>query len=155
MGMNRMACGALGAMLATALSWGAWAEGASGGRLVANPAGFAWEDAPPAFPRGARIARLSGDPTKPGPFALMVRLPGKYELPPHWHDRDRQILVVSGRLFVGVGDRVDLDTAEHAKAGSYIFVPAKTHHWLRARSKTLFELHGEGPLDIHFVGGGK
>lgn len=155
MGMNRMAYGALGAMLTMALSWGALAEDASGGRLVANPGGFAWENASPLFPKGARIARLSGDPTKAGPFAVMVVLPGKYELPPHWHDQDRQIVVVSGRLFVGVGDHVDLDTAERAKAGSYVFVPAKTHHWLRARTKTMFELHGVGPLDIHFVDGKK
>lgn len=127
------------------------AEDAKSGGLVANPSGFLWEDAPPAFPRGAQVARLSGDPARAAPFAVMIRLPGGYDLPPHWHDQDRQLLVVSGRLFVGVGGSVDLDHAERAKAGSYLFIPAKTRHWLRARTKTMFEMHGVGPLDIRFV----
>src|SRR5262245_21440568 len=44
-----------------------------------------WGEAPPALPKGAMIAVLSGDPGKAGPFAIRLKFPAGYKVPRHWH----------------------------------------------------------------------
>ncbi len=39
----------------------------------------------PAFPPSARLAVVVGEPTKPGPYVIMVKLPGGVKLMPHVH----------------------------------------------------------------------
>ena len=34
-----------------------------------------WGPAPPIFPAGAKMAVVSGDPSKPGPFVVELALP--------------------------------------------------------------------------------
>ena len=47
-------------------------------------------------PSGNRTAVLQGDPTKPGPYAVLLQwLPGKMSRP-HFHPNDRRFIVVSG-----------------------------------------------------------
>ena len=50
----------------------------------------------PAFPTGARLAVLVGDPTKPGPFLIRVKLSAGVKMMPHKHSEDRIYTVNSG-----------------------------------------------------------
>ena len=50
-----------------------------------------------------RSAVLQGDPTKPGPYAVLLQwLPGNMSRP-HFHPNDRFFIVVSGTWWVGLG----------------------------------------------------
>jgi quercetin dioxygenase-like cupin family protein len=50
----------------------------------------------PAFPPGARLAVMVGHPSKPGPYVVMVKVPGGAKLIPHRHPEDRIYTVMSG-----------------------------------------------------------
>ena len=41
---------------------------------IMQPNGIKWAAAPPALPKGAQIAVLSGDPGKEGPFVIRLKL---------------------------------------------------------------------------------
>src|SRR5215831_12799769 len=53
--------------------------------LVFSPDKIQWGPAPDVLPKGAEAALLYGDPTKEGQFALRLRLPSGYHVPPHSH----------------------------------------------------------------------
>src|SRR6266478_7239184 len=48
----------------------------------ATPSALHWGSAPAVFPAGARMAVLSGDPTKAGPFTVELGFPAGYKIPP-------------------------------------------------------------------------
>jgi hypothetical protein len=43
----------------------------------------------PAFAPEARLAVLVGEPARPGPYVIRVRLPGGSRIMPHKHPEDR------------------------------------------------------------------
>lgn len=120
-------------------------------KFVATPLGFKWDEKPAFLPKGAKIATLSGDPTKAVPFAVMIKFPANYKWPAHWHAQDQQFLIVSGRLYVGKGDKPEVSATETAKAGNYFYMPANTHYYAYTRTNVMFEVHGTGPLDVNYV----
>jgi hypothetical protein len=51
---------------------------------------------------------LYGDPTKPGVFVSRVKFSAGWKDPPHWHpDEVRTVVVLSGTLYFGSGDKWD------------------------------------------------
>src|SRR5256886_16282858 len=51
---------------------------------------------------------LYGDPTKPGIFVSRVKFSAGWKDPPHWHpDEVRTVVVLSGTLYFGSGDKWD------------------------------------------------
>jgi hypothetical protein len=61
----------------------------------------------PAFPSEARLAILVGDPTRPGPYVIRVRLPAGVKMMPHKHPEDRIYTVISGVFYIGLGEEFD------------------------------------------------
>ena len=56
----------------------------------------------PAFPPGARLAVVVGEPTKPGPYTIRVKVPDGVKLMPHRHPEDRIYTVMSaGKIRYG------------------------------------------------------
>jgi mannose-6-phosphate isomerase-like protein (cupin superfamily) len=110
-----------------------------------------WGPGPPALPAGAQVAILDGDPSKPGPFAIRVKVPDGYTVPPHWHPTDENLVILSGTLSMGVGDKFDQASMHALTAGSYIKMTAKTRHYVRAKGETTFQAWGVGPFTITYV----
>ena len=108
-----------------------------------------WGPAPGAFPAGAQIAVLHGDPFKKTLFALRLKMPDGYRIPTHWHTQDEQLTILSGTFMLATGDN---DTDAHAlQAGAYHFLPGKMRHSASAKGDVVLEVHGMGPFDIHYV----
>lgn len=105
---------------------------------------------PAAFPAGAQLAVLYGDPSKTGLFVMRLKIPDDYHIAPHWHSRDEQLTVLSGTLLLGMGDTADAQT-QALDAGSFHFLPARMHHFAATRGETVVEIHGQGPFDIHYL----
>ncbi|HYV90124.1 MAG TPA: cupin domain-containing protein, partial [Candidatus Polarisedimenticolia bacterium] len=61
----------------------------------------------PAFPPSARLALLIGDPSKPAPYVVRVKLPAGGKLMPHQHPEDRVYTVMSGVFYIGLGKKFD------------------------------------------------
>ena len=71
-----------------------------------TPSDIKWGDAPPTVPKGAKLAVLYGDPGKDGLFVVRAKLPANYRIPAHSHPTDEVVTVLSGTLFVGMGDKL-------------------------------------------------
>src|SRR5262245_44979082 len=66
-----------------------------------------WGPAPPLVPPGAEIAVLSGDPMKAAPYTVRLKFPAHYAIPAHSHPTDENVVIVSGALTFGMGDKLD------------------------------------------------
>jgi len=107
--------------------------------------------APPALPAGARIAVLLGNPSAEGPFVIRLMLPKGYRIPPHSHSRDEQVTVISGTMYLGMGDVFDPATARGLAAGGFHALRAGTRHYAFAKQPTIVQVSGNGPFDITYV----
>ena len=97
-------------------------------------------------PSGNRTAVLQGDPTKSGPYAVLLQwLPGKMSRP-HFHPNDRHFIVVSGTWWVGSGGKFDPEATVPMPAGSNVIHYAKGVHYDGAKDEQATILvWGEGP----------
>jgi hypothetical protein len=67
-----------------------------------------------------RSAVLQGDPSKPGPYAMLLQwLPGNMSRP-HFHPNDRFFIVVSGTWWVGSGPEFKPEATVPMPAGSHV-----------------------------------
>jgi hypothetical protein len=132
-----------------ALSSPAWSAGAE--HVFMNPSDIKFGPAPPNLPKGALIAVLYGDPGKPGPVVLRLQAPGGAKIAPHWHTTAENLTVISGELFLGDGDVLDMKKAHGLKTGGYHYLPAKAHHYAFTKSATVVQINTEGPFDINYI----
>jgi quercetin dioxygenase-like cupin family protein len=57
----------------------------------------------PAFSKEVKLAVVAGDPTKPAPYVVRVKVPNGTKLMPHTHPEDRIYTVMSGVFYIGFG----------------------------------------------------
>lgn len=126
-------------------------DAAMGEMTMTNPSALKWVDAPPGLPKGAKLAVLQGDPSKDGPYVVRLKTPAGYKVPPHWHTKTENLTVISGALYLGSGDTMDMNGAHALKAGGYHYLPGGAHHYAFTRAATVVQIHGTGPLDIKYV----
>jgi len=119
--------------------------------VMIDAAQLKWGPAPPALPPGAQAAILDGDPAKPGMFAVRVKFPDGYVVPPHWHPTTENLVILSGTLMMGVGDKIDEGSMHALTTGAYSKMPAKTRHYVRAKGETTLQIYGTGPFEITYV----
>jgi len=112
---------------------------------------LAFGPAPPSLPAGARVAVLLGDPSADGPFVIRLMLPKGYRIPPHSHSRDEQVTVISGTMYLGMGDVYEPSTARGLAAGGFHVLRAGTRHFAYAKQPTIVQVSGNGPFDITYV----
>ena len=106
----------------------------------------------PAFPAGAEIARVVGDPTKPGPYMVRVRVPAGVKLMPHVHPEDRVYTVISGVFYIGFGETFDPAKLKAYGPGSVIVLPGNTPHFHWAMSgEYVTQVTGMGPLGLQYI----
>jgi quercetin dioxygenase-like cupin family protein len=125
------------------------ASGCSGQGSAA--AGSLHWSVPPVLPPGALISVVSGDPTRPGPFTLLVSMPNGYRIPPHSHPSYEHVEVKEGTLLVGTGDRLDPKMTQALAAGDSATAPAGMDHFSIARGRTLLSVTFMGPYTITYV----
>ena len=105
-----------------------------------------------AMPNGTFQATVVGDATKPGPYAVRTRLPAGLRIQPHSHPEARIVLIVSGTLLVGFGDRFDEAKMTPLSAGSVFTEPANERHYTWAKDGDVFlHLTGNGPTATTWV----
>jgi quercetin dioxygenase-like cupin family protein len=121
--------------------------------VLQTPAEAAWGPAPPLLPAGAQIAVLSGDPTKAVAYAVRLKFPANYAIPAHSHPTDENVVVVSGALTFGMGDKLAKGAAANKTlpAGGYALMPAKMNHFAYTTSETTIVLYGQGPVEFNYV----
>jgi quercetin dioxygenase-like cupin family protein len=118
---------------------------------VITPEHLSWGPAPAILPAGARLAVLDGDPTKAGPFTMRLAMPAGYRIPPHFHQADEHVTVISGAFQVGMGETFDKSKLTTLPPGTFGVIPLGMRHFARADRATVIQLHGVGPWGLTYV----
>ena len=116
-----------------------------------RPADVKWMDAHGAFEKGAQMAVLEGDPSKPGVFTVQLKVPDGFVVNPHWHPTVERVTVLKGTFMLGQGTEVDRETASVLPAGTYTAMPPRMIHYAMAEGETIVQLTTVGPWEIHYV----
>ena len=105
-----------------------------------------------AFPPGARLAVLVGNPEQPGPYVIRVRLPAGVRMMPHKHPEDRIYTVLSGVFYIGLGEEFDENLLSAYGVGSVLVLPGGQAHFHWARSgEYITQVSAIGPLGLSYV----
>jgi quercetin dioxygenase-like cupin family protein len=106
----------------------------------------------PALDKGAMRAVVYGNPLGPGPYVTRLRAPNGLKIAPHTHSDDRIYTVLSGTLYLGIGDTWNDAKLKAYPQGSVIFLPAKMSHFQYSKSgEYLIQINGLGPTDLVFI----
>lgn len=119
--------------------------------VLLNPGDLKWGDVPPGLPPGAKMAFLTGDPTKKGMFTVRMQAPAGYKIPPHSHPTAENITVISGTFSVGTGDKFEETAGKQLEAGGFVVLPAGMNHYAWSNGETIIQIHGKGPFQIKYV----
>ena len=111
---------------------------------TAKDADLKWNPCPPFLPKGCGIAVLNGDPAKNN-LDVFFKIPGKSDLPRHWHTSAERMILVAGELHV----TYDGQKTAILKPGSYAYGPARKPHSGKCASKEpcILFIAFELPLD--------
>ncbi len=100
---------------------------------------------------GIRTHVLSGDPSREGPYTIMLSVPANTRIAAHRHKDDRVATIVSGTWNFGYG----LVAGEDTKAlgsGSFYTEPAGVSHFARTGAEpVVLYIHGIGPTDTEYT----
>ena len=105
---------------------------------------------PTVLPPGPKVALVKGSYTE-GQWMSMVKVPAGFVMPPHSHPDERTIIVVSGVLFQGEGEKVDEKALKAFPAGSVIIDPPKEPHYHLYKEDTVFIEMGSSPTAVNYV----
>ncbi len=121
------------------------------GHVLQTLAEAKWSPAPPFFPPGAQIVVLAGNPMAAEPYSVRLKFPAGYAIPAHSHPTDENVTVVSGELFMGMGDRLDRSAGQPLAIGGFGLMPANANHFAYTKAATTIVLHGIGPVEFKYV----
>jgi len=122
-----------------------------GEHTIVAPQEIKWGPAPAVLPAGAEAAVLFGDPSKEGLFALRLKLPEGYSVPPHTHPVDEVVTVISGTFSLGMGETADQSKAQPLPAGSFFALPPGTAHYVFIDEETVIQISTIGPWGLTYV----
>ena len=113
-----------------------------------------WGPAPPILPAGAQIAVLAGNPMQAVPYTIRLKFPANYAIPAHSHPTDENVVVVSGALTFGMGDKLVRGAGQNKTLteGGFALMPAGMNHYAFATTEeTTIVLYGQGPVEFKYV----
>ena len=106
----------------------------------------------PIYPPDVRLAILVGDPAKPGPYTIRVKLPLGTKMMPHKHPEDRVYTVMSGVFYIGLGEVFDESKLTAYAPGSVIVLPGDQPHFHWAKSgEYITQVTAIGPLGLGYL----
>lgn len=116
-----------------------------------TPAELEWSPIA-ALPPGATVAVVEGDPAQEGFFAIRLKLPANYRIPPHHHPAPERVTVLSGTFLLGQGETFDEAALAAYEPGSYLSMPVGMRHFAASGdSEVVLQLASIGPWGITYV----
>jgi len=118
--------------------------------LVVDPdqAQFSGAPASLGLPDSVKMSIISGDPSKPGLFSVLLKLPASAVIAPHWASVDVNIVALRGTFGFAEGDTFDATKLQTLNPGAVLHVPAQMHHFAQAKDSAVILLYGVGPLSL-------
>jgi quercetin dioxygenase-like cupin family protein len=94
----------------------------------------------------AETATVAGSQSAAGLYTIRVKIAKGGSIPPHTHPDARILTVVSGEVWYGFGETVDLANAKLYATGAVFVAPANAPHWAEATtSDVIYQEAGMGP----------
>jgi quercetin dioxygenase-like cupin family protein len=121
-----------------------------GGHRIVTPESLTWQDVP-ALPPGAKIAVIEGNMNQEGVITARIKLPSNYVIPPHYHPAVERVVVISGTVNIGMGDKFDKSKTTAMKPGTVLLMPPNMHHFAWTSEETIFQLNVTGPWGVTYV----
>jgi quercetin dioxygenase-like cupin family protein len=101
---------------------------------------------------GIQTIVLKGDPTKPGLYTILLRVPAHTKIAAHHHPDDRVATVVSGTWYFGYGDKSNKASLRALPPGSFYTEPPNDNHFAETRDDdVLVQISGLGPTGTTYV----
>jgi quercetin dioxygenase-like cupin family protein len=100
---------------------------------------------------GSQMAVVSGDPSVSAPFVIRIKSAAGAEIPAHWHPTDENVTVLVGTFGVGIGDKLAPAKLTAMHPGDFVSMPATMHHFAKAETEAIVQVHGMGPFAVNFV----
>jgi quercetin dioxygenase-like cupin family protein len=122
-----------------------------GAHKVFLPQDIKWGPTPPSLPAGAEAAVLYGDPAREGMFALRIKAPKGYRIPPHMHSKPEVLTVISGKFSLGLGPAADRVAVESLPTGAFSSMPSGVVHYVFVDEESVVQINAMGPWDIDYV----
>jgi hypothetical protein len=113
--------------------------------LIAVACSTGWQPLE-GIPGGYR-RNLVGDPSTSGSFRFQLKIPARARVEAHKHSVDVHVTVLSGSLFIIVGEPLDTARARNYPAGTSFVVPADAWHVEWWDEPTTLEGRGFGPME--------
>lgn len=123
----------------------------TGEHVVLTPQAIKWGPAPASLPPGAQVAVLYGDPSKAGAFAMRIKAPKGFRIPPHSHPEPEIVTIVSGTFRLGMGEVADRSKTQALPAGSFFVFQPGMHHYAWTDEETVIQINSTGPWGIDYV----
>jgi hypothetical protein len=101
------------------------------------------------IPGGFR-RNLVGDPRQPGPFKYQLKIPAGARVAAHQHSNEVEVKVLSGSMFIIIGEPLESSRARRFVAGSVFVVPAQAWHEEWWDEETVLEANGVGPMETMY-----
>ena len=101
---------------------------------------------------GVETAKVIGNPGNAELYVLLNKMQKGAVLPAHTHPDNRVTTVLSGQIYYGTGNKFERANVKPYPAGSIIYTPANTPHYLWAKNReTVMQQTGIGPTEIDFL----
>jgi len=118
-------------------------------RAAWTPDAIPWRE---AAPDGTRYALLEGRRDVEGElFTYAFFIPAGFWDAAHWHTQGAQVIVLSGALYLGYGDGLEIGRTERFEAGSVLIVPAGDRHFDGSLENTVIVGVARGVWATHYV----
>lgn len=100
---------------------------------------------------GIQNMALKGDPTQPGLYTILLRVPAHTTIQAHHHPDDRVATVISGNWYFGYGKRFDEKALKELSPGSFYTEPPNEPHFARTGSApAVLQIFGYGPTGTNY-----
>ena len=121
--------------------------------VITDPdkAQFAAAPEPVGLPAGLEMSAVAGDPAKTGPFSLLLKIPDKGTIAPHWHPAQENVVTLKGTFEFGDGTAFDEKKLQSLDSGKMVHIPARMRHFARAKGSTTVLVYGTGPFVVNYV----
>ena len=105
-----------------------------------------WEPYPAADGTGVELARIYGDPAKPGLYVVRIRFPPGVMSTPHYHPEDRVAVVLKGAWWTGTGGTTNRAGTNPVRVGGIMVHPKGQLHYDGAKGEeVILQMSGVGP----------
>jgi quercetin dioxygenase-like cupin family protein len=119
-----------------------WPAGASTGTALVGSSGVS----------GVQTVVVKGDPTKPGLYAILLRVGPNTKIQAHAHPDDRVATVMSGDWYFGYGREFNDAALKRLPPGSFYTEPPGIDHFAMTKTAAaVLQISGMGPSATTYV----